>query len=86
MSDTFKATIEFTKSDADYLNAYKQAVELLYGVVIEMLTTERTVLLSPVFREIVLDKAREVEQKHRAIHVMLCVDNPAKPLGAKEAP
>ena len=79
-TDKITATVEFTKADAAYLADYKQAVEMLFDAVIEMMTVNRVMLLSPVMREMILKHAQDVARKHRAIHHMLIVDNPGAPL------
>lgn len=86
MDDKIKSTIEFTKDDRRYLDIYREDVEQLYGVVIEMMTVHQSMLLSPVFREMLLRTARDVERKHRAIHFMLCIDNPGPPLQPVDTP
>lgn len=83
MSDKLRVSIEFTAEDTAYLNAYRESVEMLYGVVIEIMTIHTGMLLSPVFREMILKQAQEVERKHKALRLMLYVDNPGKSLGGE---
>lgn len=79
-SDRRVVRAEFSQADADYLAAYREAVARLSACVIEMMTTERTLLLSPVFRDLVLAQARQVADMHQRIHLKLIIDNPGLPL------
>lgn len=80
MSDKIKITAEFSPSDRDYLNRYREVVGQLAQLVIEIMTTEQQLLLSPIFRQILLEKARELDGMHQEIRAKLVVDNPGRPL------
>jgi hypothetical protein len=54
--------------------------DMLAGLVIEMFEDKPTTLLSPVFRQMILDHAKGLKYRHDRLKAHLCIDNPSKPL------
>lgn len=82
MTKTNKRTIhcETCDEDEDFLNEYQKAVEMLYGMVIEMMTENPATVLSPLFRKMLADKAREVKSMHDPLSLYMRVDNLGNPI------
>lgn len=82
MTKTNKRTIhcETCDEDEDFLHEYKMAVEMLYGMAIEMMTENPATVLSPRFRRMLADKAMEVESMHGPLGLYLRIDNLGDPI------
>jgi hypothetical protein len=78
-------TIDESDEDEAFKKRYIEEVRMLCGVVIEMFGERQTTLLSPYFREMVLERAQKLQEKHQRIYQHLHVDNPGKPLEAPNA-
>ena len=72
--------IDETPQDKEFLRQFNEDVYSLAGCVIEMLETTPSLVLSPVLRKLVLDKAKDVQAQHGPLKMHLCVDNPGDPL------
>jgi len=77
---TIKRHIDYYAEDTVFLADFEKQVETLTGLVTEMLETNKVLVLSPVMREMVVDKAKEVLSKLNAVKWKLCVDNLNEPL------
>jgi hypothetical protein len=66
--------------DEQFLNNFSEQVAMLTGMVKEIIEEEPRMLLSPVMRRMLADKAREVESLHAPLRGRLVVDNPGQPL------
>jgi hypothetical protein len=72
--------VDESLEDAAYVESYVEGVEHLCGLVVEMFGDHPVTLLSPVFRQMILDKAQQVQRQHRKLVGRLHVDNPGDPL------
>jgi hypothetical protein len=72
--------IDEQPEDVKFLKQFNDDVDSLAGCVIEMLETTPQMVLSPVMRKLIVDKAKEVKAQHGPLKLHLCVDNPSKPL------
>ena len=78
-----RQTVEFQDGDRDAVEAFMENVKTTCGLVEEMLVTNPTYVLSPVLRDMLRDKARELDGMRLAIKAHtggLAVDNLGKPL------
>lgn len=75
-----RRTCDIQDGDERYIEKFEADLESLLGLVEEIFTVERQLLLSQVFREVIRDKGREVKIKFDKIKNKLCVDNLGKPL------
>jgi hypothetical protein len=76
--------VEYRQEDADFLEAYKTNITELYELVIEIVEKEPRLLLSPLFREMLVKKAHETKNRHEPIRMFLAVDNIGDPLKVRE--
>lgn len=79
-ADRVRQIIDTYASDREWVRNFEHQVGMLIGMVEEMFETNRVLLLSPVMRELVLDKGREVGRMLDKVRHILAVDNPGKPL------
>ena len=66
--------------DVKLLERFNEQVQMLTGMIKEIIEDEPRMLLSPVMRRMLSDKAKEVESLHSPLRMRLCVDNPGEPL------
>lgn len=66
--------------DVKFLAKFNEQLQMLTGMVKEIIEDEPRMILSPVMRRMLADKAKEVESLHAPLRQRLCVDNPGKPL------
>lgn len=76
--------IDYHPADQAALDTFIRDVEMLAGLVVEMLETSPATVLSPYHRRMVVEKAKEVQEQRLRFSGRLCVDNPGEPL--TEAP
>jgi hypothetical protein len=67
-------------SDEKYLEKFQEELNMLTGMVREMLVENKQLLLSPVMRKMLEDKAALVRSMHLPLRNKLVVDNPGTPL------
>lgn len=67
------------KEDVEYLDKLEHQIEMLTGMVIEMVKEHPSYLLSPVMRELLADKAVLVKGMMDQVHNHLCADNLGDP-------
>lgn len=65
--------------DQEYLSDYIAHVGRLAGMTVEMFHDHPSMLLSLVFREMMVEQARGLLAKHDRIKAGLCTDNPGRP-------
>lgn len=75
-----RRTIDYQNGDVEFLAEFEKQLEMLYGMVEEMFVENKACLLSPVMRQLLIDKARSVKARHEALRYKLCVDNLNGPL------
>jgi len=68
------------QADVKFLERFNDQVAMLTGMVQEIIEGEPQMILSPVMRRLLVDKAKEVESLHAPLRRRLCVDNPGNPL------
>lgn len=73
--------IDSSDIDKKYLEDWQEEVRVLTEAVIEMMSTNKVSLLSPVMRGMLADAAERVKLKHSGLRYKLCVDNPGQDLG-----
>lgn len=66
--------------DQAFLEKYNEQVDMLYGMVQEMVRESTHLLLSPVMRRMLAEKADEVQSMHRPLRMRLRIDNPCDPI------
>lgn len=66
--------IETTDQGKRLLEEFNDGIESLSGMAIEVFGDNKVLLLSPIFRDTVLSKARQVNELHLRLHNFLCVD------------
>lgn len=71
--------IDTHPDDEKLLETFNHEVWMLYGMVGEMMEDPK-MLLSPVMRRMLADKAAAVASLHQPIRNRLAVDNPGEPL------
>lgn len=74
-STKIKQTIVTSQSDRKYIENFERQVDMLCGMVKEMFTENKVMLLSPVLRELIANKGREVDEMRKQLHGRLCADN-----------
>lgn len=77
---TSQRIIDTQPEDQEYLARFQRELEMLYGMVLEAVEEHPTYLLSPVMRQMLADKAHQVQSLHGPLKNTLCVDNPYPPL------
>lgn len=75
-----KRTCDVCSEDLAFVERFNEQVRMLTGMVKEMVVDEPRVLLSPVMRRLLADKAAEVESLHAPLRHRMVVDNPGEPL------
>ena len=74
-----KVICDFQDKDREFLEEFEKELRSLTGMVEEMFVTTPAILLSPIYREMMAEKARHV---HR-MQTRLVIDNPGEPLCKK---
>ena len=75
-----KRICDTQKEDIEFLSKFEGDLEMLTGMVEEMFVQTPSVLLSPVMRQLIIDKARDVKKMHENLRYRLVIDNPGEPL------
>lgn len=78
--NTIQRLCQYNSEDAEYLDTFSEQVAMLTGMVNEIIVQEPRMLLSPVMRRLLSDKAAEVEALHGPLRGRLVVDNLGGPL------
>ncbi len=72
--------VDTSTQDREWVEKFEHQVGMLAGMVIEMAEDNKQLLLSPVFRELLVDKAKLVKGLLSRVHRKLVVDNPGNDL------
>lgn len=72
--------IDVQVGDPEWVSQLEKDLHNLCGLVEEAFQENRVLLLSPVCREMIRDRGREVQAKLDKVRNRLCVDNPNEPL------
>lgn len=75
-----RIAINFNEEDSAYLERFEDNLEMLCGMVTEMFEVDTRLLLSPVMRRLLVEKAELVGRLHGPLRYRLRVDNPGPPL------
>lgn len=76
-------SIDYNDGDQDYVRQFNDQVHLVTGAVVEMMLENPAILLSPVFRKMVANEARNLEAMRLVLDNRLVIDNPGDPLSEK---
>ena len=75
-----RITCDVQDGDREWTKRFEEALSDLVGLVEESFESKPVVLLSPVLRKMVRDKARQVGAMYQKISGRIVVDNPIGPL------
>jgi len=76
-----RTCIEYNREDTAFLEKFQEELLTLTGLIEETFVQNPVILLQPVYRKMLIDKARAVEAMHAAIRKhKLFIDNPCDPL------
>jgi hypothetical protein len=75
-----KRICDTNAEDYKFLEKFEDELDMLTGMCAEMLETNKVLLLSPVMREMLAEKAKLVASMRRKLMFKLVVDNPCEPL------
>jgi len=76
-----RVTIDFNDEDQKFIKDFHNELDMFTGIVREIFGEKRELLLSPIFRDMILQHANKVEKMHRALRCRsIYVDNPCEPL------
>ena len=75
-----KRICDVNTHDEKFAETFLHQVNSLSEMVIEMMEDNKGLVLSPVFRRMLADKAREVENMRAKLTYRLVIDNPGDPL------
>lgn len=79
--DKRKYMVDTSDADRQFVLVFMEDVKMLAGIVREMVEEDSRLLLSPVMRQLLIDKAKDVQQRWSAISPYpLFVDNPGADL------
>lgn len=73
-----RQTIDTSESDRMFVERFMHEVHMLAGMVKEMFVEEKVLLLSPIMRELIADKARLVADMRLTLQNHVCADNLGK--------
>lgn len=75
-----KQHIDTSEEDRAFIEEFVDDLNMLTGMTIEMMETNPVIILSPLFRRSLADKAKVVKEKISLLRYGLCVDNPGENL------
>ncbi len=78
-----KRTIDVQDGDEQWVLDFERDISLVCGLIEEVMHENKVLLLSPVFREMIVDHGRRLHDKLRKVSRRLCVDNLGDPLSGK---
>jgi hypothetical protein len=77
---TKRITLDIQEGDEAWRDALIKEIEDLCGMVHEAFVENRVILLSPVIRGIIADKAQSVKKGMDKVYGRIHIDNPGNPL------
>lgn len=80
MTQKIRQTIDTSEADREFLKKFSSEVGTLGSMVIEILEDHPSMILSPTFREVLVEKAKIVRKMLFAMKGQLCCDNPCEDL------
>lgn len=75
-----KRIIDYHESDEKWIERFNDEIRKLSGIVLEAVRDNPAMLLSPICREILVDRALALEEMRKQVIHKLCVDNLNEPL------
>lgn len=72
--------VDESEQDSAYVEKFAKELEMLTGIVHELLVDEPRMILSPVMRQLLIDKAKSVKALFGPMKGRIHVDNPSEPL------
>lgn len=75
-----KITCDIQDGDEAWTDAFVKDIEMLCGLTQEMFEENKVLLLSPIFRDLIAAKGRDVADRLKTAKHRLYIDNPGKPL------
>lgn len=78
-----RRTIDVQDGDQQWVDDFVDDVRTVCGLIEECFVEHPATLLSPILRQLVVDRARQLEAKRIKILCKLCVDNLHGPLSEK---
>lgn len=75
-----KQICDVQPEDVEFLKNFEDELRMLTGMIEEMFVTNSVCLLSPVMRDLMIEKGRKVESMHDRLRHRLVIDNPGRPL------
>ncbi len=75
-----RQTIDVQPGDRDWVDEFAKQIDMLASMAIEMMETNRSTVLSQVFRQMLAEKAKLVLGMVQKVKPFLCVDNLHEPL------
>lgn len=78
MTKKVRQTIDTSEADRKYVARFEEAVKDLCDGCVEMMETNPSFLLSPVFRKMMADSARRVREMADRLSNRLRADNPGE--------
>lgn len=76
MTGKIRQTVDTSESDREYVREFENDVAMLCGMVQEMFIENKAMLLSPVLRDLIIEKAARTQVKLRKLQNKLAADNP----------
>lgn len=76
MSNPRRITCDESLEDAAFVARFVEDVETLAGLAVEMMVEHRSMVLSPVFRRMLAEKAYDVQSRLGPLKNILHADNP----------
>lgn len=74
-----RRTIDIQDTDEEFIKQFTEDIHFLCEMVKEMMVDNPATLLSPLFRGMLAERAKDLEKKRSIIAHYLCADNLGKP-------
>jgi ribosomal protein L13 len=78
-----RRTIDIQDGDDAWVEKFTKDIDDVCGMIEEAFERNPAMLLSPVIRGMLREKAKELEKKLEVVRGRVCVDNPSIPLNNK---
>jgi hypothetical protein len=75
-----RRTCDIQNGDEKWVEEFEHQIDMLCGMVHEMMVEDKVMLLSPVMRELLIEKAKLVLEKARLVRRRIVIDNLGPPL------
>lgn len=71
-----RQTVDTSESDREFVRKFEEEVRMLSDMVLEMVRDNKSCLLSPVMRQLLIERAVLVDKQLRTLSNHLVADNP----------